>query len=76
MSGKDIGHINVNVSPGAVYAAAMQRVIEFKAVLRRISGDPHAFKVTSLTRPPPVLMTVFMNVFSTEKSRFQGKSSI
>ena len=51
MSGKDIGHINVNVSSGAVYAAAMQRVIEFKAVLRRISGDPHAFKVTSLTRP-------------------------
>ena len=49
MSGKDIGHINVNVSSGAVYAAAMQRVIEFKAVLRRISGDPHAFKVTSLT---------------------------
>ena len=50
MSGKDIGHINVNVLPsGAVYAAAMQRVIEFKAVLRRISSDPHAFKVTSLT---------------------------
>ena len=35
MNGKDIGRINVNVLPsGAVYAAAMPRVIEFKAVLK------------------------------------------
>ena len=35
MSGKDNGRINVNVLPsGAVYAAAMPRVIELKAVLK------------------------------------------
>lgn len=36
MNGKDIGRINVNVNvlpSGAVYAAAMPRVIGFKAVL-------------------------------------------
>ena len=37
MSGKDIGRINVNVNvlpSSAVYAAAMPRVIELKAVLK------------------------------------------
>ena len=42
MSGKDIGRINVNVLPsGAVYAAAMPRVIEFKAVLKTGSAAIH-----------------------------------
>ena len=44
MSGKDIGRINVNVNvlpSGAVYAAAMPRVIEFKAVLKTGSAAIH-----------------------------------